>query len=95
MELRDEYKHQSVWRFKDGMHKLTERLADELSKYDNVKLCLNDPVQSLNVKKETKEKSMTITSKNSQQDFDLVISSVYSKRNQFFFSINFSLLNYF
>ncbi|RNA38960.1 protoporphyrinogen oxidase [Brachionus plicatilis] len=92
LELRDEYKHQSVWRFKDGMHKLTERLADELSKYDNVKLCLNDPVQSLNVKKETKEKSMTITSKNSQQDFDLVISSVYSKLNNQFLPDEFASL---
>lgn len=81
MELRDNYKHQSVWRFKNGMQKLTERLAEDLSKYDNVKLCLNDPVQSISTKNNTKEKSMRVTSRSSKQDFDIIISSVYSRRN--------------
>lgn len=86
LELRDKYKHQSVWRFRDGMQKLTERLAEELSKCENVKLCLNDPVESIKSKNDT----MSVTSKSSQQDFDIVISSVYSKRR--FFFLNFYLL---
>lgn len=63
------------------MQKLTERLAEDLSKYDNVKLCLNDPVQSIGTKYNNQEKSMSLTSKSSKQDFDIIISSVYSKRN--------------
>ncbi|CAF0738300.1 unnamed protein product [Brachionus calyciflorus] len=84
VKLKENYRGQSVWRLKDGMQTLTQRLAETLSKDDNVKLSLNDPIQSIKVDHSKKEKSIKLTSKNSEQDVDIVISSIYSKLNNKF-----------
>lgn len=90
-EVRDEYQNMSVWRFKDGTHTLIQRLADVVSNEYNVKINLNDPIQSIKVNHDKKEKSITLVSKSGQQDADIVISSVYSKSKENQLKIKFYL----
>ncbi len=79
-EMRKYFKNQSVWRVRSGMSDLVNKIVDKLTKEENVKLLLNEPVVSLRFSKsdETSHK-IEIKSKNSVNNVDLIVSSVYSK----------------
>lgn len=79
LEIKKDYANQSVWRLRNGMQGFTDRLVDVLSKQDNVRLLLNEPVQKLEFSKDKAEKSIKIKTKTMEKDVDIVISSVYSK----------------
>ena len=78
VEQRENFKNQSVWRVETGMSDLINKMVEKLA--DNeVRLLLNEPVQSLSQIEGTNQ--IEIRSKNSVENVDFVVSSVYSKRN--------------
>ena len=78
-ELRERSKNLSVWRLKNGMQEMVESLVQKLKSEQNVRLHLNEPIESLNFDNEKSGKSIQIKSKSITEDVDLVISSIYSK----------------
>lgn len=76
VEQRENFKNQSVWRVETGMSDLINKMVEKLA--DNeVRLLLNEPVQSLSQIEGTNQ--IEIRSKNSVENVDFVVSSVYSK----------------
>lgn len=78
----------SVWRLKNGMEEMVEKLADELSQNENVKINLNEPVVSLELDETKTERSLKLKTKSIQDDFDVVISCVNGQSKLFFILSN-------
>lgn len=79
LSIKKNYMNQSVWRLKNGLQEFTDRLSQVLSEQENVKLYLNEPVERITFDDEKREKSVKIKTKTIEQDFDIVISTIYSK----------------
>lgn len=56
------------------------KLADHLSSSEGVKIHLNEPLIDLDVDQSKTERSIKIKSKSIEDDFDIVISAINSKR---------------
>lgn len=56
------------------------KLADHLSSSEGVKIHLNEPLIDLDVDHSKTERSIKIKSKSIEDDFDIVISAINSKR---------------
>lgn len=79
VEQRESFKNQSVWRVETGMSDLVNKMVDHLAD-EGVRLHLNEPVQNISQCEGTSQ--LQIKSKNSIENYDLVVSSIYSKRNK-------------
>ena len=80
LPLRERAKNQSIWRLKNGMEEMVEKLVKKLSNDDKVRLYLNEPIERLEFESEnTQKKSVRIKTKTHDQKVDIVISSIYSK----------------
>ena len=77
--LRDRAKNQSIWRLKNGMEEMVEKLVKKLSKDDKVHLHLNEPIQRLDFNNSSQDRSIKIKSTSIEEEVDLVISSIYSR----------------
>jgi protoporphyrinogen oxidase len=83
IRIEKDHKKKSVWRLKYGLEEMIEKLINNLSESEqkeNVKvtLHLNQPVENLEMCDSSKS---NLKSKSLQESFDIVISSVLSKRN--------------
>jgi phytoene dehydrogenase-like protein len=76
--LLKDYTGQSVWRLKNGTEELINKLAENLLNEENVKIHLNEPIVSLEFDDSKTEKSVKLKSKSTEDNFDIVISSIYS-----------------
>lgn len=83
LALRERAKNQSIWRLKNGMEEMVEKLVKNLSKDEKVRLYLNEPIESLEFDDDNAHKSVRVKSKNQDEKVDIVISSIYSKGNLF------------
>lgn len=66
----------SVWRLKNGMNEMINKLSLKLSSDENVKIHLNEPLTSLDF---VNDKSIKLKTKTVEDDFDLVISTINSQ----------------
>ena len=93
LSVKGDYRDQSVWRLKYGSEELIERLVQFLSKEDNVKLHLNEPIEKLEIDESKAHKSINLKSKKKEEkNIDIVISSVYSQNNSKFLPERYSNL---
>lgn len=73
-------KNLSVWKVDSGMSSLVNKLIENLASDDYVRFKLNEPVEALEFNKRSGDSNqIQIKSSNSVENFDMVISSVYSK----------------
>lgn len=70
----------SVWKVDSGMSSLVNKLVENLGSDGYVKFNLNEPVETLEFNKRSGDSNqIQIKSSNSVENYDMVISSVYSK----------------
>ena len=79
MLLRPRVKNQSIWRLKNGMEEMIEKLVKRLSQDKQVRLHLNEPIERIEFDNDGKERSVRVKSKSIDEKFDVVISSIYSR----------------
>jgi protoporphyrinogen oxidase len=79
--LRDRAKNQSIWRLKNGMEEMVEKLVKKLSEDETIRLHLNEPIEKLEFERESNltKKTVRIKSRSFDEKVDMVISSIYSK----------------
>ncbi len=71
--------NQSVWRIKNGMQQMSDRLVQYLSQENNnVKLYLNEHVERVEFESDSGS-SVRIKTKSMEQSVDLVISNINAK----------------
>lgn len=75
VDLRQHFRKQSVWRVRTGMSDMVDKLAKNVTKNGDVRILLNESVESL----EFSNEKVKIKSTSCVNDVDFVISSVYSK----------------
>ena len=90
VSLRDRAKNQSIWRLKNGMEEMVEKLVKKLSNDATIRLHLNEPIEKLEFESESTvtKPTVRIKSRSFDERVDMVISSIYSKckvkQNDFF-----------
>jgi len=81
VSLRDRAKNQSIWRLKNGMEEMVEKLVKKLSNDETIRLHLNEPIEKLEFESESTvtKPTVRIKSRSFDERVDMVISSIYSK----------------
>jgi protoporphyrinogen oxidase len=76
--MRQNYRGQSLWRFKSGIQTLVDALVSDLKTKDAISLTLNEPCERISFDENTK---VHLKTKNQVEKFDFVICSSQSKSN--------------